>query len=491
MQDRSNALRDRARDASKRPDSKTEADNWAALQSILDLKSEHPSLAKAPIDNWNKLQVLFRLNQPGGSIGGNHGGHCSGGNPSDGNSPTIPSDHQTGSGNPTNSGNPTHPGSPTHPGNPTNPGNQTHPGNPTNPGNPVYPGHPTNPTKPNGNCNNSNPTDNQSNPVSPKPDPTIEIRRRIQALLEFLKRHPNALLFGALACLLAALFLTRYWNQWNWGDKPTGNLTQIYIDPVNGNDQNSGAITSPFKSLSHAVKQARSGSTLYLASGQYGAASGETLPVRIPKDVTLLVDNQPLFNFTDIQNHWAAEFIRALAARGVIVGFPDGTFQPNANMTRAEAAALLVKAFNLQAAQSTKAFRDVPPNFWGYDAIQRSQDKKFLVGFPDNEFRPNVSLQRVEVMGALAGGLGMPAKTNHRTLGFYEDWDKIPGWAKNALVAATENRMVVNHPNPKRLNPTQTATRAEVAVMIYQALVAAKQAPPIESVYVIPEFAAR
>ncbi|MEW6491100.1 MAG: S-layer homology domain-containing protein, partial [Cyanobacteriota bacterium] len=40
--------------------------------------------------------------------------------------------------------------------------------------------------------------------------------------------------------------------------------------------------------------------------------------------------------FSDIQNHWARSFIEALAERGIVSGFPDGSFRPNISMTRAE-----------------------------------------------------------------------------------------------------------------------------------------------------------
>jgi hypothetical protein len=49
---------------------------------------------------------------------------------------------------------------------------------------------------------------------------------------------------------------------------------------------------------------------------------------------------------TDIKGHWAEPFIQALFDKGLISGFKDGTFKPDAKMSRAEYAALLVKAFN-------------------------------------------------------------------------------------------------------------------------------------------------
>lgn len=49
--------------------------------------------------------------------------------------------------------------------------------------------------------------------------------------------------------------------------------------------------------------------------------------------------------FPDIQGHWAQSFIQSLAARGVIRGFPDGTFRPDEPVTRAQFAAMIRQAF--------------------------------------------------------------------------------------------------------------------------------------------------
>jgi hypothetical protein len=60
---------------------------------------------------------------------------------------------------------------------------------------------------------------------------------------------------------------------------------------------------------------------------------------------TLMMGQNPK-SLSDIKGHWAESFIQALFDKELISGFSDGTFKPDAKMTRAEYAALLVKAFN-------------------------------------------------------------------------------------------------------------------------------------------------
>lgn len=186
----------------------------------------------------------------------------------------------------------------------------------------------------------------------------------------------------------------------------------------------------------------------------------------------------------DIAGHWAADFIRELVKLDIIKGFPDGTFKPDASMTRAQYAALLAKAFNPPAKRAAITFKDVASKFWGYNAIQQAYRGEFLSGFPDKTFRPNENVQRVQVIVSLVNGLKLTGGPL-TALDFYTDRSKVPDYAKDEVATATQKQIVVNHPTLKQLNPTRDATRAEVAAMVYQALVDAKRVPAINSPYIV------
>ncbi len=73
---------------------------------------------------------------------------------------------------------------------------------------------------------------------------------------------------------------------------------------------------------------------------------------------------------------------------------------------------------------------------------------------------------------ALASGLNLEIPSNpDENLSIYENKEAIPDWAKEKIAAATIAGLVVNYPDVKTLNPNQSATRAEVTAMFYQALV--------------------
>ncbi|ALF53259.1 parallel beta-helix repeat (two copies) [Nostoc piscinale CENA21] len=191
-------------------------------------------------------------------------------------------------------------------------------------------------------------------------------------------------------------------------------------------------------------------------------------------------------DLTDIANHWAAAFIRELVRQGIVNGFPDRTFRPNATMTRAQYAALIVKAFAPSSKRAATQFKDVAANFWAAKVIQQAYQGQFLSGFPDNTFRPNQNIQRVQVLVSLVNGLGLGTASNvANAIKIFDDQAKIPDYAKDEIAKAIDKRIIVNYPNLKQLNPTRDATRAEVAVMVYQALVDAGRVAAIDSQYIV------
>lgn len=191
--------------------------------------------------------------------------------------------------------------------------------------------------------------------------------------------------------------------------------------------------------------------------------------------------------FSDVSsNYWAAQFIRELSQRGVIAGFPDGSFRPEEPVTRAQFAAMVNKAFSKAPQRQAIGFVDVPTNYWAYNAIQQAYTIGFLSGYPGNNFRPNENIPRQQVLVALANGLEYaPSGNVESTLQYFNDANNIAGYARSPIAAATEKQIVVNYPNLRFLSPTSTATRAQVAAFIYQALVSSNQASAINSPYIV------
>lgn len=208
------------------------------------------------------------------------------------------------------------------------------------------------------------------------------------------------------------------------------------------------------------------------------------IPVPIPAQQTP-APSQPI-NFVDVpQNYWARPFIDALSARGIVSGFVGDYFRPDRAVTRAEFAALLQDAFDQKSGQSTTRFKDIQSNFWAVRAIDSATQTGFLKGYPGNIFQPQQEIPRAQVLVALASGLNLPVSSPAQVSQNYNDANQIPNYATEKIAAATQAGLVVNNPDPKLLNPNRNATRAEVAAIIYQALVQAGKVEPIQSQYVV------
>lgn len=183
-------------------------------------------------------------------------------------------------------------------------------------------------------------------------------------------------------------------------------------------------------------------------------------------------------------DHWASQFIQALADRDILQGFPDGRFYADANITRAQFAAVISKAFSKPDSRGPIQFQDVALSHWAAEAIQSAYQQGFLSGYPNQRFKPEQPITRAEMLVSLANGLGYtPAIEVETTLAKYQDSARIPAFAKSPIATATEKNLVVNYPKIKALNPRQNATRADVAATLYQALVSLGEAPQIVSPY--------
>ncbi|MGE5545112.1 MAG: S-layer homology domain-containing protein, partial [Bacillota bacterium] len=115
-----------------------------------------------------------------------------------------------------------------------------------------------------------------------------------------------------------------------------------------------------------------------------------------PEDTRTLA--APALGFSDVTSDNPNQpYINYVTTLGVISGFPDGTFRPASSLTRAQAAAILVKSLNLDTADITSSgFQDVPASHWASKAIGAAFRAGLLAGYGDGTFRPDRPLTRAE-----------------------------------------------------------------------------------------------
>jgi S-layer homology domain len=188
-------------------------------------------------------------------------------------------------------------------------------------------------------------------------------------------------------------------------------------------------------------------------------------------------------SLSDISGNWAEPFIRILAEKGIIAGYPDGTYQPDRPVTRAEFAALVNKAFpDAPEVQTARAFRDVPRGYWATAAISRASSIGFMAGDPGGTFRPNSNIKRIESLVSFVNGTKLqPDGTAANIDELFADTPQVPNFGRNALVAAAQRCVAVSvsYPDGRNFNPNGEATRADVAAFLHQILVATGKLPKL------------
>ena len=181
--------------------------------------------------------------------------------------------------------------------------------------------------------------------------------------------------------------------------------------------------------------------------------------------------------FPDVpQSHWASCEIDKLAMNDVVVGYPDGKFKPNKNISRAEFATMLVKGFNLDSCglERDNMFSDVPRGNWANAAIAKAVDENLLKGYPNGQFKPNNHVTRAEALTSIAKGMtcDIDKCKADEILSRYADGASVPGWARIPVAKSLENGALKDTPNPNMIMPNKDASRADVASMLQTVRVA-------------------
>ncbi|GIP30820.1 S-layer homology domain-containing protein [Paenibacillus sp. J2TS4] len=173
---------------------------------------------------------------------------------------------------------------------------------------------------------------------------------------------------------------------------------------------------------------------------------------------------EPVIEFTDIAGHWAENHIKRAAAKGIVSGYPDGTFQPNHPVTRAEFTVMLTGALRLEEKGAALTFNDNDQiGAWAKQAVAQAVQAGIIDGYEDGSFRPNASVTRAEMAVMVAQAIKRPLKA-HTTTGFVDD-EAIPQWAKGS-VEAIRGLSIVSGRAGNKFVPNDTMTRAEAATIL-------------------------
>jgi hypothetical protein len=190
--------------------------------------------------------------------------------------------------------------------------------------------------------------------------------------------------------------------------------------------------------------------------------------------------------FPDVAaDHWAAKQIKELSQAGVIVGYPDGTFKPDYNVSRAEFASMAIRALGQENTHVIQPvdFTDITRDYWAYDMIQKALYFELISCPPAGQpFRPDDSVSHGEATAVAVNALTTetisPQKAKEVLSKVYTDYANIPDWFLVNAGKAEILSMNVIVPNvPRTMNTDKPATRAEITVLLKNMMEQAKLNP--------------
>ncbi|MHB8107377.1 MAG: ice-binding family protein [Candidatus Cryosericum sp.] len=135
--------------------------------------------------------------------------------------------------------------------------------------------------------------------------------------------------------------------------------------------------------------------------------------------------------FSDLKaTHWAAGFITLMTQEGFMTGDADGTFRADDPITRAEAAAAFLRIAGMSPVlnPSSSSFKDVQPMSWSAGYIEAARTAGLLAGYPDNTFRPADLLSRAEFATLASNALGRVLTTTNARVNPQNEvkWPDVP-----------------------------------------------------------------
>jgi N-acetylmuramoyl-L-alanine amidase len=185
---------------------------------------------------------------------------------------------------------------------------------------------------------------------------------------------------------------------------------------------------------------------------------------QIALDVSGTKVKQPMV-FTDIAGHWARESINRASTLDFIDGYPDGTFRPQAMITRAEFTVMLDRAVALlESGEQSPDFADlldIPS--WAQPAVFKAVSAGVIDGYDDHTFRAANPISRAEmtvmIMRALGEDIDLQSTTD------FADADEIPTWAQASIAQAVQKGFVQGREHHEFV-PYANASRAEAVTLI-------------------------
>ncbi|NLY92022.1 MAG: S-layer homology domain-containing protein [Firmicutes bacterium] len=170
----------------------------------------------------------------------------------------------------------------------------------------------------------------------------------------------------------------------------------------------------------------------------------------------------------DIDGHWAEDSIKNLMAEGILNGYPDGSFRPDQSITRAELAKILAVAYGFNPSGRKVQFSDTEEH-WAEEYIAALAKAEIITGYPDGKFKPEAPITRAEMVAMLTRLLKVGTEEEQYTIDFAPTYPDLAEehWAFYQIELAAKLGLLPRYYAPD-FGPSRLASRADTAWMLQQ-----------------------
>ena len=171
--------------------------------------------------------------------------------------------------------------------------------------------------------------------------------------------------------------------------------------------------------------------------------------------------------FSDMTGHWGQKYAEALVAKGIVNGYADGSFRGDNPITRAELTKIIVEALDVPE-NAAKSFADVNSSSWYAAYVSRAATSGIVTGFEDGSFRPEANVTRQDAVLMIWRAMNLTTELPEG-FKFFADEKDIQDYASPAIRCLGDLGIITGAEKSMFL-PQQSITRAEMAAVICRAI---------------------
>lgn len=140
------------------------------------------------------------------------------------------------------------------------------------------------------------------------------------------------------------------------------------------------------------------------------AIATSAIAVVVPETTKARTDEEVFRDVKTASDYY--QYVNELFERGFVSGYPDGSFKPTGLLTRAQASKILALNLGLNVTKTfNHTFNDIPQNDWAYPYVAALKEAGVIDGYPDGAFRPNAPITRSQMAKIIVNGYGLKPAT--------------------------------------------------------------------------------